>query len=380
MDRETMFAPAERVSQDEAAMVYDRLASAEYIHEVLDALPDPVALLNATRQVVFANEALLTTVGADEVENVVGQRPGEALGCISVHDGEWECGTSERCRYCGAVHAILESHAGIKAVDECRLSLVKGGQEAQLDLLVTAVPFEVEDATYTLLMLQDISDEKRRRSLEQIFFHDIINTAGSLGALVNILNRAPDAIDLEDELRNAEVICDSLLEDIAAQRDLAAAEAGDLAVIPARIDCARLMNELKRTIEHHKVAQGRTVELDESGDDVVFECDKRLVRRIVTNMLKNALEATPEGTTVKVGYALAGDKVRFTVHNPGFIPRNVQMQLFQRSFTTKGSGRGLGTYSMKLLATQYLGGSIWFDTSEESGTTFTLELPLAPAA
>jgi Signal transduction histidine kinase regulating citrate/malate metabolism len=57
------------------------------------------------------------------------------------------------------------------------------------------------------------------------------------------------------------------------------------------------------------------------------------------------------------------------------MPREVQLQLFQRSFSTKGSNRGLGTYSMKLLTERYLHGSIAFTVSEEEGTTFFARYP-----
>ena len=58
------------------------------------------------------------------------------------------------------------------------------------------------------------------------------------------------------------------------------------------------------------------------------------------------------------------------------MPRNVQLQVFQRSFSTKGPGRGIGTYSMKLFAEQYLKGKIWFTTEKSTGTTFYFSIPL----
>jgi sensor histidine kinase regulating citrate/malate metabolism len=56
----------------------------------------------------------------------------------------------------------------------------------------------------------------------------------------------------------------------------------------------------------------------------------------------------------------------------------VQLQLFQRSFSTKAADRGLGTYSMKLLSERYLKGQVWFTTSLEQGTTFIGRYPLLP--
>ena len=58
------------------------------------------------------------------------------------------------------------------------------------------------------------------------------------------------------------------------------------------------------------------------------------------------------------------------------MPDEVQLQLFQRSFSTKGqTGRGIGTYSMKLLGERYLGGRVEFISRHPEGTTFTLSLP-----
>jgi len=67
-------------------------------------------------------------------------------------------------------------------------------------------------------------------------------------------------------------------------------------------------------------------------------------------MLENALEATSECDIITLGCKLYNRNIEFWIHNPGFIPREVQMQIFQRSISTKDPDRGVGTYSMKLLS------------------------------
>ncbi len=69
------------------------------------------------------------------------------------------------------------------------------------------------------------------------------------------------------------------------------------------------------------------------------------------------------------------DHVDFWVHNDGVMPRDVQLQVFQRSFSTKGPGRGLGTYSIKLLTERYLHGRASFTSTPETGTTFSVTYP-----
>ncbi len=101
-----------------------------------------------------------------------------------------------------------------------------------------------------------------------------------------------------------------------------------------------------------------------------------LLLRVLCNMIKNALEACGKGETVTAGCARQDGHVEFRVHNPGCMPREVQLQVFQRSFSTKGTGRGLGTYSIKLLTERYLHGHVSFISTPEQGTTFSVRYPL----
>jgi sensor histidine kinase regulating citrate/malate metabolism len=92
-------------------------------------------------------------------------------------------------------------------------------------------------------------------------------------------------------------------------------------------------------------------------------------------MVKNALEASKAGQEVKIKCTSNDSETIFYVNNPGYMERNVQLQIFQRSFSSKGAGRGLGTYSIKLLTERYLKGTVGFTSDKEKGTTFFIKLP-----
>ncbi len=92
-------------------------------------------------------------------------------------------------------------------------------------------------------------------------------------------------------------------------------------------------------------------------------------------MVKNAIEASSAGEVITASCRLADSTVTFSVHNPATIPQEVQLQLFKRSFSTKGAGRGLGTYSMLLLTEKYLKGRVWFTSADGEGTTFFVSVP-----
>ena len=94
---------------------------------------------------------------------------------------------------------------------------------------------------------------------------------------------------------------------------------------------------------------------------------------LLNNMVKNALEA---GTgIVTIDCRQEDNKTRVSVHNAEVIPEKARFQLFQPSFSTKGTGRGFGTYSIKLLTERYLAGKVGFTSSEGDGTTFFIKIP-----
>jgi PAS domain S-box-containing protein len=97
---------------------------------------------------------------------------------------------------------------------------------------------------------------------------------------------------------------------------------------------------------------------------------------MVSNLLKNAVEASPTGGAVTLSVRAYGDEVCIGITNAGAVPDSVRGRFFERFTTAKPGGTGLGTYSAKLVA-DALGGSIAFTSSEAAGTTVTVRLPAA---
>jgi signal transduction histidine kinase len=373
----THFAPAERQSLAEV-QASRRLLATWPVEHLLECFPGPVAVLNRLRQIVLANEKFSRLAGKP-LESLIGLRPGEALDCVHAGLNEPGCGTTRFCRYCGAVQAIVRSQRGESAVEECRLIRHSAAGEAALDLRVWATPVNFGEP-YTVFALLDISDEKRRAVLERIFFHDVLNVVSALSGLLELETDA--GLRQEDELRALlRELVRELLEQIQSGRDLAAAERGELTVRPASIDAERFLLRLRDRYCFTGMAAGKQIAVARVAEPVQFRSDEILLGRVLGNLLKNALEASRRGETVTLSVKAGAAGVAFSVHNPAAIPEDVQAQLFQRSFSTKeGPGRGIGLYSVKLLAERYLGGTVSFRSSPEEGTTFTVTLPLAGAS
>jgi signal transduction histidine kinase len=369
----TQFAPAERASEADIKADVIHFENLALIRELLATVPDIFLVLNEERQIVFANRALLRFLGVGCVDDIAGQRPGDVVGCTHALATLGGCGTTEFCRTCGAVRAILSSLRGEEDIQECRINREDG---SALDLRVHTRPLQVNERRYSLFAVNDISHEKRRRVLERIFFHDILNTAGGMVGIGDLLRHG--SLDEVNEFKDmVYVLASSLVDEIKAQQTLSAAELGELTVTPTRIDSYALLCEMQDLYQNHEVALERFLEIADDAESTIFESDKALVRRVIGNMTKNALEACRPGEVVTLSCHTLRAGVEFSVHNPAVMPRNVQLQIFQRSFTTKGTGRGLGTYSMKLLAEQHLGGTVRFESEASKGTVFYACFPTA---
>jgi signal transduction histidine kinase len=341
------------------------------LRRLYDATIEVVVILNAQRQIVFANRALLGQAGLQDGAPLCGLRPGEALQCVHAGKQPGGCGTSEFCSACGAVLAILESQQGRAGARECRL-LRRDGEV--IDLLVRAVPLRVGQESFTIFAATDISYQKRLRALERIFFHDLLNAVTGLQLLSQCLTRgsAEQKVAIQDNIRRS---IDLLAEEIAAQRDLMAAESLELPVHPMAMRSRQLVQEVIELCRPYEAMSSCRLLLAEGSSDVSFRSDRAIVSRVLGNLLKNTVEASQAGDVVSLGCSPADGGVEFQVHNCGVIPAEVRAQLFQRSFSTKGTGRGLGTYSVKLLTERYLQGHASVDSTEQAGTTFRVWYP-----
>ena len=369
---QTYYAPPERLP---AAALQEQVESLEQLlpaRVLFDAIPEVLLILNPQRQIVFANSALSGLAGSDSLEDAMGRRPGEVIDCLHSKVMEAGCGTSQFCQVCGAARSVVNGLDGVENVQECRISLRSG--EA-LDLRVWSTPLQVGNETFVFLVLKDISGEKRRQMLEHVFFHDILNSAGALHGMADLLVRAP--LDEKNEVADdISQVSSRLIEEIQSQKMLIAAETGDLYVEKTMISVRKFLDDLVAMYEGQEVAAGVTIKLDREQCDLELSSDSALLHRILGNMIKNALEASHRGEVVTVGCLQKDGHATFWVHNPGVIPPDDQLQIFQRSFSTKGRGRGLGTYSIRLLGEAYLGGAVSFTSTQRTGTTFRIELPL----
>ncbi len=352
----------------------ERISEKVEIVQLLDRLPDQILILNRDRRVVFCNEALLEYLGEDEISRIWGRLPGEVLQCQHATK-EGGCGTTDHCMVCGALKSILKAQKGGFAEEECHILTSTG---ASLELKLVATPYEFEEEKLVFLTINDVSGENRRRLLERIFFYDLVNTASNIQGISQLIGEA-SAEELPEYKQLLQDLSEDLVHDLRTQQILRAAESGELRVREEEIVLEDLLEELRQRFQRQEGFRSKPIRILGGDGNTSIVSDRRLLRRVVENMVRNALEASPENEAVRMEISHDGENsefpVRVSVNNAGHMPRHVQLQLFQRSFSTKGPGRGIGTYSMKLLGEFYLRGQVGFMSEEGLGTTFFIDLP-----
>jgi sensor histidine kinase regulating citrate/malate metabolism len=128
--------------------------------------------------------------------------------------------------------------------------------------------------------------------------------------------------------------------------------------------------------DHPDIFNSKKINISNDSEDIEFETDETILSRIIGNMIKNSIEASSPNEEITLKCSLKNEMIRFSVHNSVVMPDEIQQQLFTRSVSTKGAGRGLGIYSMKYLTETYLHGSVSFTSTKEKGTTFIVSYPL----
>ncbi|MBK6346470.1 MAG: hypothetical protein IPF68_11135 [Bacteroidales bacterium] len=339
---------------------------------ILDGIPTMVLILNKDREIVFSNKAFLIFMEADKIESVLGMKPGDVLGCSMALSGTDSCGSTKGCRTCGALKSVRYALEGETGSEECT---IKASPTSMLHLKITSEIITFGEKDFILYSMQDISHEKKKTLLERIFYHDILNSAHNINSMAELISDKDTVENKEEYLSLLTKSTNELIDEINTQRILSNGNHKNYISNPVLINSFHFYKDLKTEFE--SIAEGGIlISLDKRSENFSFNADKVLLKRVVTNMMKNAIEAEQYRGKITIGMMSLNEKgAMLWVHNPTYMTEEVQLQVFNRSFSTKGSDRGLGTYSMKILTERFMKGKISFTSSETNGTTFIIEIP-----
>lgn len=333
---------------------------------LLEDIPNMIIIMNSNRQIIYMNRRFSETVRKNRNCEQAGMRPGECLMCVHAGSGEFGCGSTDFCRVCGFANALEKSERGKHATGECNITLDHG---ETLTFSVHTRSFKHKGKNYVFAYLQDISDFKTRQMLENIFLHDINNSITALNGLNELMDDLP-AGEVKSIINQLSM---RLTDEIHSYRLITDAENHTLSVMVSDVDLDDLIGNIIKSLLNIGILRRRKIEHKRSG--LIIKTDETLLRRVLINMIKNALEASNDDQETVVWSESSGDLYSIHVKSRSLISEDVQLQMFQRAFSTKGTGRGWGTYSIRLLTGMYLGGEVKFISDKKNRTIFSVSIP-----
>ncbi|MBU1042296.1 MAG: PAS domain S-box protein [Proteobacteria bacterium] len=270
-------------------------------------------------------------------------------------------------------------------------------------LSLSVLPAQGEEAQRLNGSLRDISTqvqmENLRQDVERILQHELRSPLSGILGLGRVLSEdttlPPTVRDMGGMIADTGWRLLRMTDESMALRRL---EEGTY--IP-ELGPVELLEVLERVRMWHATLSGRKAlevrllldgEATQAGSSCLVRADEHLLEHALSNLLKNALEATPKGTTVTVRVdsphegAVSGHAAQFwqgdpakavhvVIHNLGEVPKDVRGRFFERYATSgKTAGTGLGTHIARL-AVLAQGGGIAFTSSASEGTTLHVILP-----
>jgi signal transduction histidine kinase len=244
--------------------------------------------------------------------------------------------------------------------------------------LVEEYNYMVRELEKSAQLLAQSERESAWREMAKQIAHEIKNPLTPMKLNVQHLQRTIDAGKEDPEM--VERISATLIEQIDSLSAIAN-EFSDFAKMPrAKNERINLVTKLKNLLQLYETTNKAEITLDLGNHKKVFVfADKEQLSRVFINLVRNSLQSIPETRKGKIRIRMEvteNEKARVMVSDNGKgIPEAIKDRLFQPNFTTKSGGMGMGL-AISYNIIRSLGGTIWFDTALEKGTTFYVELPL----
>lgn len=347
------------------------------IYTLFDNLPYQIIVVNSQKEVVFGNNTFAQLYDIQNLNDVLGLKPGEILHCENSSIGPDGCGSSHECNFCGINHTFFKAKlSNRREKGNGQLTYIQNKKKKLLQYEITVVPIEFEGKQFYLFTLLDISKSKESETFQRLFFHDLLNISGSLQGLFSLMIKRPEYLQKTEVINLAYEMCLQLSDEILKQKEILFAEKGELIISKESIQLQELILHCIHSIKQNKVAKGKKIQFLDTAQNVSIKTDETLLRRIILNLIKNALEAEKTNETITIGVKKS-NSVIIWVHNNTEIVEEIKDYIFKKSYSTKGKGRGLGTYSIKLFAEEFLGADVSFESTKKDGTTFYISFPLS---
>jgi len=241
---------------------------------------------------------------------------------------------------------------------------------------------ELEEARATLAErnAQLIELEALKETLTQTLVHDLKNPLAALAGNLELLDLVRDD-KIAKRVARCKASASRMHRMILDLMDVARLEEGQLVLQPEPVEAADVARAAVAEAEVAAAQRGVGIEIVPPNGDCAVHADPSIVRRILDNLVANALTHSPSGSTVRVAVSCRDEGIELSVADQGpGIPEEHREQVFEKytRLDLRDAGitanRGLGLTFCRL-ATEAHGGTIWVDEAPGGGALFRVLLP-----
>lgn len=203
--------------------------------------------------------------------------------------------------------------------------------------------------------------------------HEIRNPLASLQGFVQLLMKqgvSPTYLNvMQEELARIERITGELL-----------ALAKPVCTDWQRCDIDALLRHVVLVMEPQAAKQRVHIMLPEPDCEIRIDADPDQIKQVLINVVKNAIEAMPDGGRVEIGTSICGDELEITVQDEGAgLTKEQLARVGKPYYTTKEGGSGLGLMMCRSIAERHRG-RLTLESAPGCGTRVQLILPLQRAS
>lgn len=166
----------------------------DFLRNLFESIPCGIFVIDNERRVQAVNNVLERTFQTSKVE-AIDHRTGEALKCIHAYKKPKGCGFSEECMTCGIRNAAIEALEGNKIQrSKAQVKLLVNEELKEFHLLVSAAPFEYDEARFAIVILEDMTELNtlRRRLKTEHSFSGIVGNDAKMNELYETIRQVAD--------------------------------------------------------------------------------------------------------------------------------------------------------------------------------------------
>ncbi|NOY48196.1 MAG: GHKL domain-containing protein [Chlorobi bacterium] len=247
------------------------------------------------------------------------------------------------------------------------------GASAEVSVLVESYNSMIDELEESAVQLATSEREQAWREMAKQVAHEIKNPLTPMRLSVQSFQRKFDPND-PNIYKKVDEYTKTLIQQIDTMSSIASAFS-NFAKMPAQK--SEQLNVVEVIDLALDIFTENYITFNADEKKIIATFDRTQLIRVVTNLVKNAIQSIPEGRTPKIDVNVfsKNNDVVFTVsdNGNGVTEENIS-KVFEPKFTTKTSGMGLGLPMIKNIIEAY-GGSITFTSKENEGTTFKVTFP-----